>query len=139
MTATPILYVKEPRTMKERIQGAVVFFVIGLVLFTVVFPVLWAFQAFGSFSLANAIGIIVVTLIGFFIPSGRNFYLCEEGVSFPGRGGRFYPWASFSKFTIDDGKKIFKLKTSRGSIQLSTMKHFDEAKEILLKYIVPKQ
>ena len=134
--ATPILHVKEGSTLKDKIQRAAIGFVMGLG-----FSLFYSYQWYGmfSFSIESIILIIVPSLVGFFIYRGRNYYLCEEGVGFPGIGGRFYQWAEFKEFTIDNRKCQFKLKMSKGSIPLTTLNYFNEAKEILLKHIAPKQ
>ena len=129
VTATPLLFINErirPRTMP---------FIVMFVLFFTGCRLI-AIQATGnlfSFSVAD-IMILIIPFV-WLLPFRSKFVLCEEGV---GLRKQFSRWDSFRSFTVNDRKKTFQLKTSAGSLQLTSREHFDEVKQILSKHIPPK-
>jgi hypothetical protein len=136
---TPILYVDEAKPIAERLIWGIVLFIMSFILFIVV-GVTHLHYSSGYFSWADIAVVVVLTIYGFFFASGRNkFYLCEEGVGFPGRNGRLYPWNSLSDLVVNSEKKIFQMKTPKGILKIQTRKKFEEAKQILEQHISPNQ
>ena len=140
-TATPLLYVNEFKPMEERLMWG---FIWGSVLFVIgLLSALMGRHAYNRdyFSSFEIFELFVFPLWGIIygVVRRNRYYLCVEGVGFPGRWGRLYEWSLFNDFTIDDNKKQFILKRPKGTLKLTTMKHFDEAKEILSQFIHPKE
>ena len=139
--ATPLLYVNELMSLEERLMWGFIFgsvlFVIGF-LGALVSRHAWNRDYFSSFEFFE---IYFFPLWGFIngVVRRNRYYLCVEGVGFSGRRGRLYEWTSFNDFTIDNDKKQFKLNKSGGVLKLTTVKHFDRAKEILTQFIHPKE
>jgi len=135
---TPLLMIKESKTIGERIGNRVPIFVVILVTWVVIS----IFLEHGVFVLTIAwiIVLIGLPLIFFLFPGKHKFSLCKEGVFIKsGIRSWLYRWDSFRYFTTDNSKKRFKLKLSIGSISLTSREHFDEVRQILSEHITPKQ
>ena len=138
-TVTPILLIDEAKPMVERLIWGIVLFIVSFILFIVV-GVTHLHYSSGSFSWADVAVVVVLTIYGFFFASGRNkFYLCEEGLGFPGKGGRLYRWNELSNLVIKSEQMIFQMKTPKGILKVQTRKKFEEAKKILEQHLSPKQ
>jgi hypothetical protein len=138
-TVTPILLIDEAKPIAERLIWGISSFVISFILFIVI-GITHLNGVRGSYSWADVAIVIVLTLLGFFRSPGRNkFYLCEEGLGFPGKGGRLYRWNELSNLVIKSEQMIFQMKTPKGILKIQTRKKFEQAKQILEQHLSPKQ